>query len=172
MFTLKVWTHACSHGFHGCGYGFKGFHGCIAMVFLLNNIWWWMLLEAIFFLQWGSPKVYLVSQFFVGMLSILFHVDFNCIFIFQIYHGLCGNGYILCSKFSYKWYHCYGFIIVTLDWIYRNAWEDKRKGKIYELFIVDLRVLGLLLWWDFGKFWACEIIGQNIFLDISFNWGF
>ena len=35
-------------------------------------------------------------------------------------------------KFPYEWYQRYGFIIVTLDWIYGNAWEDKRKGKIYE----------------------------------------
>ena len=34
-----VWIHACSHGFLGCGYGIKGFHGCIAMVFFLNNTW-------------------------------------------------------------------------------------------------------------------------------------
>ena len=28
-----VWIHACSHKFLNCGYGFEGFHGCIAMVF-------------------------------------------------------------------------------------------------------------------------------------------
>ena len=28
-----VWIHACSHRLLGCGYGFEGFHGCIAMVF-------------------------------------------------------------------------------------------------------------------------------------------
>ena len=37
------------------------------------------------------------------------------------------------DKFSYKWYQSYGLIIVTLDWIHGNAWEDKRKGNIYEL---------------------------------------
>ena len=62
-------------------------------------------------------------------------------------------------KFSYKWYQSYDFIIVTLDWIQGNAWEVKRKGKIYELFIADMRVLDSLLWWDVGRFWACEIIG-------------
>ena len=34
-----VWIHACSHGLHGGGYGYEGFNGCIAMVFLLNNTW-------------------------------------------------------------------------------------------------------------------------------------
>ena len=75
-------------------------------------------------------------------------------------------------KFPYKWYQSYDFIIVTLDWIHENAWEDKRKGNIYELFIVDLRVLGLLLWRDIDRFWACEIVGQMNFLDVSFKWGF
>ena len=32
-----VWIHACSHGLLSAGYGYEGFHGCIAMVFLLNN---------------------------------------------------------------------------------------------------------------------------------------
>ena len=35
--TWDVWIHACSHRFLGGGYGFEGFHGCIAMTFLLNN---------------------------------------------------------------------------------------------------------------------------------------
>ena len=34
-----VWIHACSHSFLGCGYGHEGFHGCMAMVILLNNTW-------------------------------------------------------------------------------------------------------------------------------------
>ena len=34
-----VWIHACSYRFLGSGYGFEGFHGCIAKVFLLNNTW-------------------------------------------------------------------------------------------------------------------------------------
>jgi hypothetical protein len=34
-----VWIHSCSHGFLDSGYGFEGFHGCIAMVFFLNNAW-------------------------------------------------------------------------------------------------------------------------------------
>ena len=34
-----VWIHACSHSLLGGGYGYEGFHGCIAMVFLLNNTW-------------------------------------------------------------------------------------------------------------------------------------
>ena len=37
--TWDVWIHAFSHKFIGCGYGFEGFHDCIAMVFLLNNTW-------------------------------------------------------------------------------------------------------------------------------------
>ena len=46
-----VWIHACLHGLLGSGYGFEGFHGCTTMVFLLNNTWSWMLLEAGFFPQ-------------------------------------------------------------------------------------------------------------------------
>ena len=38
-------------------------------------------------------------------------------------------------KFPYKWYQSYSFIIVTLDWIHENAWEDKMKGKIYEFLL-------------------------------------
>ena len=34
-----VWIHACSHGLLGSGYDFEGFHGFIAVVFLLNNTW-------------------------------------------------------------------------------------------------------------------------------------
>ena len=34
-----VWIHAWSHGLLGGGYSFEGFHGYIAMVFLLNNTW-------------------------------------------------------------------------------------------------------------------------------------
>ena len=34
-----VWIHACSHSLLGGGYGYEGFHDCIAMVFLLNNTW-------------------------------------------------------------------------------------------------------------------------------------
>ena len=52
------------------------------------------------------------------------------------------------AKFSYKWYQSYGFIIVTLDWIHENAWEDKREDNIYgshRLFISYIRILGLLL---------------------------
>ena len=76
------------------------------------------------------------------------------------------------AKFPYKWYQSYGFIIVTLDWIHGNAWEDKRKGKIYEFFIVGLRVLGLMLWWDVKRFGHVKFIGQKDFLDVSFKWGF
>ena len=31
-----VWIHACSHGLLGSGYGFEGFHDCIAMVFIIE----------------------------------------------------------------------------------------------------------------------------------------
>ena len=34
-----VWIRAFSHRLLDCGYGFEGFHGYIAMVFLLNNTW-------------------------------------------------------------------------------------------------------------------------------------
>ena len=32
-----VWIHACSHELLNGGYGYESFHGCIVMVFLLNN---------------------------------------------------------------------------------------------------------------------------------------
>ena len=31
-----VWIHVCSHGLFGSGYGFDDFHGCIAMVFIVE----------------------------------------------------------------------------------------------------------------------------------------
>ena len=34
-----VRIHACSHSFLDGGHGFEGFHGCIAIVLLLNNTW-------------------------------------------------------------------------------------------------------------------------------------
>ena len=34
--TWDVWIHACSHGLLGSGYGFEGFHCCIAMVFIVE----------------------------------------------------------------------------------------------------------------------------------------
>ena len=34
-----VWIHARSHRLVGSGYGFESFHGCIEMVFFLNNTW-------------------------------------------------------------------------------------------------------------------------------------
>jgi hypothetical protein len=73
------------------------------------------------------------------------------------------------AKFPYKWYQSYGFIIVTLDWIHGNAWEDKRKGKIYEWFIADLRVLDLLLWWDVKRFGHVKFLDKKIFSDVSFK---
>ena len=124
--------------------------------FLLNNTWWWMLLEARFFPQWGFPRVYLVSHF-VGMLSILLHIYFRSMM------GYVKMVIFFFIKFPYKWYQSYGCVVVTLDWIHGNAWEDKRKGKIYVFFIVDMRVLGFILWWDIHRFWACKIVGQKGF---------
>ena len=79
-----VWIHACSHGLFGGGYGYEGFHGCIAMVFLLNNTW---VMDA--FGSWVFPSMrvflgYILCHNFVGMLSILLHVDFNYIFILNL----------------------------------------------------------------------------------------
>ena len=93
-----VWIHACSHSLLGCGYGHESFHGCMAMVFLLNNTWWWMLLEAGFFPQWGFPRVYLVSHF-MGMLSILLHVDFNFVFILDLLWVMWKRLYSLLPSF-------------------------------------------------------------------------
>ena len=75
---------------------------------------------------------------------------FSCMWIliaylFQIYYGLCGNNYVIYCKFLYRWYQSYGFIIVTLDWIHWNAWEDKRKGKIYEFFYCRFEGFGFVV---------------------------
>ena len=94
-----VWIHTCSHRFLGCGYDFEGFHGCIAMVFLLNNTWWWILLEVGFFPQWGFSKVYLMSQF-LWVCSLFFYMWILILYLFQIYYGLCGNFYIPCCQVS------------------------------------------------------------------------
>ena len=125
----------------------------------------------VFSLNEGFPKVYLVSQFcgyVVYSLACGFQVILSA-YLFQIYCGLCGNGDIFCCKFPYKWYQSYGCVVVTLDWIHGNAWEDKRKGKIYEFFILDLRILGLLLKWNISRFWACEIFWQKGFSNVSFK---
>ena len=37
--TRDVLIHDCLHRLLGGGYGFEDFHGCVAMVFLLNNTW-------------------------------------------------------------------------------------------------------------------------------------
>ena len=58
-----------------------------------------MLLEAGFFPSMRVSPGYILCHNFVGMLSILLHVDFNCRFIL-IYDGLCGNCYILCCQVS------------------------------------------------------------------------
>ena len=71
--TWDVWIHACSRGLLGCGYGFEGFHGCIAMVMDAFGGW-------VFSLNKGFSG-YILCHIFVGMLSILLHVDFKCIFI-------------------------------------------------------------------------------------------
>ena len=67
-----VWIHACSHILLGCGYGFEGFHGCIAMV-----------IDA--FGSWVFPSMrvfpwYILCHIFVGVFYILLHVDFNYVF--------------------------------------------------------------------------------------------
>ena len=54
------------------------------MVFLLNNTW---VMDSfggwVFSLKEGFPG-YILCHIFVGMLSILLHVDFNCIFILDL----------------------------------------------------------------------------------------
>ena len=68
---------------------------------------------------------YILCHIFVGMLSILLHVDFNCI-LFQIYYGLCGNNYILCYKFPYNFLKCpllIGFIFTCIfDNLFSCMW--------------------------------------------------
>ena len=34
--TCDVCIHTCSHGLFGYGYGFEGFHGCIAMMYFVE----------------------------------------------------------------------------------------------------------------------------------------
>lgn len=139
--------------------------------FLLNNTWWWMLLEANFFPSMRiSQGISCVTFLWVCFLFSSMWISITC--LFQIYYGLCGNSYIICCKFPYKWYQSYGFIVITLDWIHRNAWEDKREGKIYDFFITDLRVLDFMLWWDVEILWACEIVSQKGFSEVSFKWVF
>ena len=58
-----------------------------------------MILEVGFFLNKGFPG-YILCHNFVGMLSILLHVDFIIECLFQMYYGLCENGYIPCCQFS------------------------------------------------------------------------
>ena len=117
--------------------------------FLLNNTWWWMLLEVGFLSSMRVSQGISCITFFVGMLSILLHVNFDCIFILDLLWVMWKWLYYLFPSL-YQWYQSYGFIIVTLDWIHGNGWEDEREGNIYELFIVDLMVLGFLLWWYDG----------------------
>ena len=73
--TWDLWIHACSHGLLGCGYGFEGFHGCIAMVMDVFGCW-----------IFSSMRVFqgIFCHIFVGMLSILLDVDFNCIYILDL----------------------------------------------------------------------------------------
>ena len=68
---------------------------------------------------WVFPSMrvspgYILCHNFVGMLSILLHVDFNCIFI-AIIMGYVETVIFRIVKFPYNWYQSYGFIIVTLD---------------------------------------------------------
>ena len=93
-------------------------------------------------------------------------------YLFQIYYGLCGNNYILFCNFPYKWYRSYNCVVVTLDWIHGNAWEVKRKGKIYDWFIADLKILGLLLWWDVKRFGHVKLLDKRVFRMFHLNEGF
>ena len=76
------------------------------------------------------------------------------------------------AKFPYKWYQSYGLIIVTLDWIHGNAWEDKKKGQDIWIFIADLRFLGLLLWWDVKIFGHVKLLEKRFFRMFHLNEGF
>ena len=68
-----------------------------------------MLLEAGFFPRSGFPRVYLVSHF-VGMLSILLHVDFNCIFILALLWVMWKQLYSLLPIFLTTPCHTYALI--------------------------------------------------------------
>ena len=54
-----VWIHACSHSLLSGGYDHEVFHGCIAMVFLLNNTW----VEEVIRLSRLADWVFLKSAF-------------------------------------------------------------------------------------------------------------
>ena len=56
-----------------------------------------------------------MSQFFVGMLSILLHVDLELNIYFRFIMGYVEMVILFVAKFPYKWYQRYGFMVVTLD---------------------------------------------------------
>ena len=70
-----VWIHACSHGFLGGGHGFESLHGCIVMVFLLNN----MVVDA--FGGWVFPSMRVSKG--ISCVTILWVCClFSCMWIF------------------------------------------------------------------------------------------
>ena len=105
---------------------------------------------------------------------------FSCMWIlvaylFHIFYGLCGYSYM----FLIKSFLTSGIKAMIFCYNPRSnlweAWEDKREGKIYEfcmLFIVDLRFLGLLLWWDIKRFGHVKLLDKRVYLAILFKWGF
>ena len=98
--TWDVWIHACSHGLLGCGYGFEGFHGCITMIFLLNNKSdGSCFCRLAFSLSEGFPR-HILYQIFMGMLSIL--LRFNCIFILDLLWVMWKQLYSLLQVFLHE----------------------------------------------------------------------
>ena len=93
-----VWIHACSHIFLGCGYRFEGFHDYMQWYFywMVNGYGCFWRLG--FSLNEGFPG-YILCHFFVGMLSILLHVDFNSIFILDLWWVMWKWLYSLLSSF-------------------------------------------------------------------------
>ena len=121
--TWDVWIHACSHELLGSGYGFEGFHGCIAMVFFVER---YMVMDT--FGGWIFPSMRVsqgISCVTILWVCCLFSYMWILIpFLFQIYYWLCGNGYIPCCQVSLQ--------VVSELWFYYcnprlNPWECMRR---------------------------------------------
>ena len=122
-----------------------------------------MLLEVGFFFSQArvSQGIFCLTFLWVCCLFSCMWISIAC--LFQTYYGLCENGYIISCKCPYKWYHSYGFIVITLDWIHGNAWEDKKRARYISFFIADLRVLSLV---DFGH---VKLLEKKVFQIFHLN---
>ena len=67
-----------------------------------------------FSLNEGFPG-YILCHNFVGMLSILLHVDLQLNIYFRSIMGYMETVILFVAKFPYKWYQSYGCVVVTLN---------------------------------------------------------